>query len=823
MKVTASIAVALLTCCMTGCGARVLSGRRLSVTVYSAPPPDDDEVATVELGWYADDDFYDGRLTPGERARRRVARQMQLFEELSDDPEVVPYGIGVVRDERDIVLPRGRSEYRFADVASRIEPETVALTCSSPRGGVRVLEQGYEYDLATGDAVLAKYIGRDVTLDLHSGARVSGKLLSRDDDAWRYVLGTATGGAELVDWGSVERVRLPALPEGLLTRPTLSWLVDSRRGGRTSVGVSYRARGLVWEAGYTALLSPDEKTLSLSGVATIGNASGATYEDARLKLIAGEPNLIEPPELLGEELSAPGLMLCDEADVVVDERFEEKSFFEYHMYTLSRPCTIRQNEVKQIALFEPAPRVPVRKTYVYHGLLLPTGWYGGLATDRYEDTRSNGKVDVYLTFDNDDASGLGIPMPAGPVRILKTDPADGQTEFAGEDEIGHTPRNEELTLSLGSAFDIAGSRVQTDFQCDYDARWMREEIEITLRNHKPEPVTVLVKEHMYRWLNWEITDCSVEPDLRRPPVDWPAAEWEAFLRERARRKTVTLDLHDTPLSDAVRLLAEASGVPMAVDGSPDDGDSIARWRVTIHNEHMDITSATRAVAAAARVKVGIDLQGNAILFTHKESRLRPDAVLIESPPEWHGVLLEGAKADRVTAEFAETPLREALAFINRLCGTDIGMAPDDDDLRPDTPITLKTTDVPLPAYVGFLASVAGAQVGLRDGRVMLLPGGSRHAEVSERVYSWPGVDRWYGVAEWLMHSVCPDKWDAALGTSVAEHDGALVVCQTPDVHRIIAAVLDRAARASDYRTAVFPVAVPADSERTISYVVRYTW
>ncbi|MHC4250021.1 MAG: DUF4139 domain-containing protein [Planctomycetota bacterium] len=828
MRVTVPVAaaLALLSARMAGCGARVLSERSVSVTIYSAPPPDDDGILGVEPGRFRESQSHDIQRATRERALRRVARQMQLFEECSEDPETVPYGIGVVRDEREVVLPRGRSEYRFADVASRIEPETVQFTCSSRRGGVRVLEQSYEYDLASADAVLDRYIGRDVTLDLYSGGLVSGKLLSRDEDAWRYVLGTATNGAELVDLDSVSHVRLPALPEGLMTRPALSWLVDSPRGGRTRVGVAYRVRGLVWEAGYSAVLAPDEKTLALSGVATIANASGAGYEDARLKLVAGEPNLLEPPELLGEATGAPGLCLVEASPEDADERFEEKSFFEYHMYTLGRPCTIKQSEVKQIALFEPALRVPVRRTFVYYGLLLPSYWYGGLAFDRDQGVKSNGKVDVYLTFENDEASGLGIPLPAGPVRVLKRDPADGQLEFAGDDEIGHTSRNEELTLSLGSAWDIAGERIQTDFQCNYDACWMRESVEIRLRNHKTEPVTVLVREHMYRWLNWEITECSVEPDCRRPPVDWPVPAWEVFLRGKAKEATVTLDFHAMPITEVVRFLVETSGVPMAVDGSLDDVDSIAHSRVTVHNERMDIASAVRAVAAAIHVDVGLNMEGDGILFTNRSGRLRPEPLSREFAPEWHRVLLEGAKEDRATLELVETPLHEAVEFVNRHYATDIVLLPDQDggDPNPNTPIRLKVEDLPLARLVELLAKLAEARVDLKEGRVVLLPYGSPYQKVVERVYSLPGgPEHCVQLAEWLMCRVSPAKWDAAFGTSIEERNGTLVVWQTPDVHKVISALLRRIGKASDYRTVVFPVTVPADAERTIGYVVRYTW
>jgi hypothetical protein len=190
--------------------------------------------------------------------------------------------------------------------------------------------------------------------------------------------------------------------------------------------------------------------------------------------------------------------------------FEEKAFFEYHLYTLGRPTTLPDNSTKQIELFDAARGVPAEKVLVYYGLGSSYGLFPSPVTDRNFGTQTNAKVDVYLRFENVEANGLGVPLPSGRVRVNQLDTADDSLEFIGEDVIDHTPRDEEVLIKLGSAFDVVGERKQADFRIDTSRNWMEETIKIELRNRKDEPVEVVVKENLFRWTNWEILEATHE-------------------------------------------------------------------------------------------------------------------------------------------------------------------------------------------------------------------------------------------------------------------------------------------------------------------------
>jgi len=239
------------------------------------------------------------------------------------------------------------------------------------------------------------------------------------------------------------------------------------------------------------------------------NQSGATYQDAKLKLIAGDVHRVQP----GMGGIMPAAQRSKVFEMAADVAgFEEKSFFEYHLYTLGRPATLPNNSTKQIELFDQAKQVPAKKVLVYYGLAQQPYFYPSPMTDRDYGQQSNKKVDVYVEFKNDEKFGLGVPLPAGRIRVSQLDAADDSLEFIGEDIIDHTPKNEAVRVKLGSAFDVVGERRQVDYKVDTSAKWMEEEIEIKLRNHKDAAVTVLVKENLYRWSNWTITKKSQDYD-----------------------------------------------------------------------------------------------------------------------------------------------------------------------------------------------------------------------------------------------------------------------------------------------------------------------
>jgi hypothetical protein len=281
--------------------------------------------------------------------------------------------------------------------------------------------------------------------------------------------------------------------------------VNTDTAGQHEAQITYQTDGLTWRAGYSLTVDKADSAASLAAWVTMVNQSGASYPDARMKLVAGDVQRLKPPQ---EEYSR----MRQYADVLAypAPQFAEKAIFEYHLYTLGRTTSLPDNSTKQIELFPTRTNIPLKKTFVYYGL--PANMRSYVARDPGQDRTlglaSNTKVDVYLLMQNTEANGLGIPLPAGRVRVYKQDEADGLDEFIGEDLVQHTPKDEKIMTRLGSAFDIVGERIQSDFSADYGAHRITESIKIALRNHKTEPVDIIVKENLYRWINWEITQSS---------------------------------------------------------------------------------------------------------------------------------------------------------------------------------------------------------------------------------------------------------------------------------------------------------------------------
>jgi hypothetical protein len=312
-------------------------------------------------------------------------------------------------------------------------------------------------------------------------------------------------------------VKFPELPGGLNTRPTLVWDVQSARGGAHKTRVTYQTGGVTWWADYNLIFNEgaDANTglLDLSAWVSIINQSGATYDNAKLKLVAGDVHRVDP---VMQDMKLRRTMLAEAAVAAPDVGFVQKEFFEFHLYTLGRPTTLPNNSTKQIELFDQAKQIPAKKILHYYGAAYPQ-FGGGPVTDRDLGVAMNKKVDVYLEFKNDRQFGLGVPLPAGRLRVSQLDKADTSLEFIGEDTIDHTPKDELVRVKLGSAFDVVGERRQVDFAIDTKARVMEEEIEVKLRNHKSQAVDVIVKETLYRWSKWTIltkTHNFVKEDAR---------------------------------------------------------------------------------------------------------------------------------------------------------------------------------------------------------------------------------------------------------------------------------------------------------------------
>ena len=414
-------------------------------------------------------------------------------------------GYAIVRHVRPVTLSRGVKQIRFTNVAALIDPTTVQFSSLTDPNNTRVIEQNFQFDLVGTNKLMQRYIDRDITIERIIGDKLTtftgtllsatdGLILRDQDDQIHAVRGYAN-------------IRFPELPGGLITRPTLVWDVSARRAGEHTTRVAYETKGMTWWADYNLVYADGKNAndgyVDVGAWVSIINQSGAGYEDARLKLIAGDVYRAQIPGYASAAMRTNGrreLMAMEE-----DAGFDEKSFFEFHLYTLGRRTTLPNNSTKQIELFPTATRVPAEKILVYYGL--PQSYYpyyGHPVTDRNFGTQTNKKVDTYLRFKNEKKNGLGIPLPSGRIRVAKLDNADGSLEFIGEDTIDHTPKDETVLIKLGSAFDVVGERKQIDFKVDTSQKWLEEEIEITLRNHKEEAVEVIVKENLYRWVNWDI-------------------------------------------------------------------------------------------------------------------------------------------------------------------------------------------------------------------------------------------------------------------------------------------------------------------------------
>ncbi len=454
----------------------------------SAPPPEEGTSLTV----------YSSADPAGFDPQQFVAQQRA-----GADPSAawqVP-GYGIVKESRSVSLVAGRNELKLTDVAQFIDPTTVSFTDLTSPAGTAVLEQAFRFDLASRDKILERYLGATIAHEaLDKGqvvVRVEGRVLSVNQGT--VVLETKEGLRFLptADPG----LRLPALPEGLLTKPTLVWKLDADAAGAHRIRTTYKTAGLTWRADYTLVLDAAGARADLGAWVTLVNLSGASYRDTRLKLVAGDVRTVEPTSW---DAHTP-----DDKDELSDggsAGFEERSFFEYHLYTLPRRTDVLDAATQQIALFPTVVGATASRLLVYDGLPEAGGW-GAFAeprTDRDVGSQANPKLDVYVRFRNEKANRLGIPLPKGKVRVFQKDDADGTLEFVGEDLIDHTPKDETVLVKVGQAFDVVGDRTQTDFQVDTRRRQMTDSYRIVLRNHKDVPVTVLVREHLFRWTSSEI-------------------------------------------------------------------------------------------------------------------------------------------------------------------------------------------------------------------------------------------------------------------------------------------------------------------------------
>ena len=385
--------------------------------------------------------------------------------------------LALVRDVRTLRLPRGVSDLRFMDVAATVNPATVHFRSLTEPSRLGVLEQNYEYDLLEPEKLLHKYVGREVTLVRHGSKgeeAITARLLSYNNaPVWQI-------GNEIVTGMHADHIRFPELPGNLFARPTLIWSLNNEGGTSHRVEASYLATKLSWNADYVLTVARDDRIADLDGWVTVRNGSGTAFRNASLQLVAGELNRVRQ---MFDRMEADVQLRA--AAPAASEAMTQEAFSDYHLYTLPRKTSVNNNQTKQVSMLD-ASEFPVVKRYVVNG----QAFY-------YRNAQNPGApikdvVQVFYQFKNEKAVGLGMPMPAGTVRVYQAD-SKGGVQFVGEDRIGHTPKDETLKLKIGNAFDVVAERKQVDFQRIapnvYDV-----EYEVVLRNHKTTPITVEVNE-----------------------------------------------------------------------------------------------------------------------------------------------------------------------------------------------------------------------------------------------------------------------------------------------------------------------------------------
>ena len=408
-------------------------------------------------------------------------------------------GFGLVRETRTVSLEKGEGELRFTDVAAFIDPTTVGFRDLDGKG-TKVYEQNFEFDLVSASKLLEKYLDRKVKVTFGDKSH-EGTLLSSSGGS--VVLARDGGGIEILQMDGAAISTSEDLPQGLITRPTLVWKVFSPVAGDRRIETTYETAGLTWRSDYNLVLNEDSTRANLTAWVSLMNLSGMSYEDASLKLIAGDVQRVRPTsKMMRAEMGVMG------RGAAMEDGFTEESFFEYHLYTLPRKTDIKANGTQQITLFPQVSGFPIEKELVYS----PSRFYGygdPRTQSGFSNSGSN-DVKVFVTFLNERESGLGMPLPAGKVRSYMKNPNDGALEFIGEDLIDHTPRNERVRLALGNSFDVVGERVRTDFKSNKAQNTMTESFRIELRNQKGVAQKVIVREAMARSREWKITESNVQ-------------------------------------------------------------------------------------------------------------------------------------------------------------------------------------------------------------------------------------------------------------------------------------------------------------------------
>ncbi len=461
------------------------------------------------------------------KAHIRIGTLTGLFSALvcSAEPSLTIYNanFAVVRDNIQMNLARpGVNEIRYPGVAMHLEPDSVVLRDPTGKRSFQILEQNFRNDPVTQELLLSLYEGKTIEFEtthtttngLQKKEIVEGRIV-RSGYIPHYIPfeseGAQPSGQPIIEVDGRLRFTLPgeplfpALADDTILKPTLSWLIQGDKQGRLDAELGYITSGMKWEADYNLVAPESGDTLDVVGWITIENKCGKSFERAKIKLMAGDVHKISTTPVYSRRMKT--MALAAEMDSTAP--VTEKAFDEYHLYTLERATTLRDNEMKQVE-FVRATGIKSKPIYVYDGAQVAQygGWnYEMIRNNQEYGTESNRKVVVMREFKNSETNHLGMPLPKGKLRFYRRD-TDGQLHFTGENVIDHTPKDELIRVTLGNAFDLVGERKRTNYKVDQRNHWIDESFEIKVRNHKKTPVEIRVFERLYRGENWEIKEKS---------------------------------------------------------------------------------------------------------------------------------------------------------------------------------------------------------------------------------------------------------------------------------------------------------------------------
>ncbi|MDR3718154.1 MAG: hypothetical protein P4K98_05080 [Bryobacteraceae bacterium] len=476
------------------------------------------------------------------------------------DPALTIYNqnFAVVRESLPLDLKAGHNTVRFSGVTAQVEPDSVILRDPTGKWAVRVLEQNYRNDPVSQERLLNLYEGKTIDFTVRNpdgtdkivqGRIVRSGYVPHYQAMYQYgpqyqanQMGMVSGGAgqPLIEVDGKLQFTLPGQPlfptlgDGTILKPALDWILYSAQPAKFDAELSYISGGMSWSSDYNIVAPETGDTLELVGWVTLDNQSGKQFDHAHIKLMAGDVNKLQPQPAMMAMLGSGGGF-----NGMAPPQVTEKSFEDYHLYTLPQPTTLHDRETKQVEFLR-ASGVQSKRLYVYDGARMDTnyGGYQDLRQIQQYGTQSNPNVWVMREFANSEANHLGVPLPKGRVRFYRRD-RDGQVEFTGENQIDHTPKDETVRVYTGNAFDLTGERRQTRYQWQMQpGGWADEAFEIKLRNHKQEAATIRVVEHLYRWTNWVITQESAT----HRQVDSRTIEYEVTLKPDEER-TLTYSAH----------------------------------------------------------------------------------------------------------------------------------------------------------------------------------------------------------------------------------------------------------------------------------------